>query len=651
MKIKKIDKNIFSIKTKQKKTASKRKRYITIALVVIGAVLAIFSSLFFVYKKPATLVYEHGIQGRDDFLRAQDELLAQEFTLAHYSLVSAVGHFQQADAEFNKFKWLRFIPLIGSQISALDNLLQAGIVTGESIKKINDLVIGIVIPLQQEEEISLSTLTEEQTEQLLKSIHDAKPELEASKALIDDAVVLINQIPDSGLIGKLQDAAEPLKENVPSIQSAIDQAISASQIIPSIAGYPDEKTYLFLLQNNTELRPTGGFIGTYGILKIKNGEITEFTTDNSYNIDKPAEAWLSVEPPWPLTRYNAVFEWFFRDSNWSPDFPTTAEKAEWFYHEERGPEENIDGIIAVTPTFIQSLLTLTGEISVNGLTFTQENLIDTLQYQVEQGFLRQGLEESERKEIIGVLSSKILDSILDLPKSKWPDLWKVFTKDVTEKQILIFSKDQYVQEFILKENWGGAIREAMIDSVAIIDANLASLKTDPAVERSIDYRVRRDGNNTIADIAITYHNVGSITWKTTRYRSYVRVYVPLGSELLTSDGSMVDCKINEEGSIDKGEEVGKTVFGTFICVEPDEQRTLTFKYKLPNTVSAAIADGSYGLLFQKQAGAANYPLTINLELDEQPQSVTGLDNGTISVDNGILITTELSEDREVTVEL
>lgn len=648
---KKSIKQLFSIKKSSKKKKTKTKRYITIASIIVGSILVLCTVLFFIYKEPATLAYEYGIQGRDKFLTAQEQLLNQEFTEAHNSLENAIDSFELASTEFNKFKWLRILPFIGSQVSAVNNLLEAGIVTGESIKKINDLVIGIVIPLQQKDEISLSTLTEEQTEQLLRSIHEAKLELEESKALIDDAVVFINKIPNTGLISKLQDAVSPLKENIPPIQSAIDQAISASQIIPSIAGYPEEKTYLFLLQNNTELRPTGGFIGTYGILKVENGDITQFATDNTYNLDKPAEAWLSEEPPWPLTRYNAVFEWFFRDSNWSPDFPTAAEKAEWFYHKERGPEKDIDGIIAVTPTFIQSLLTLTGEISVNGLTFTEENLIETLQYQVEQGFLRQGLEESERKEIIGVLSKKILDTVLDLPKNRWPDLWEVFSKDVTEKQIFIYSKDSYVQNFILKENWGGAIRNVEHDSLAIIDANLASLKTDPAVERSINYLIRRDRNNTIADLVITYSNVGSITWKTTRYRTYVRIYVPEGSTLLTSSGSMVDCKLSEEGSVDVTNELDKTVFGTFICIEPDEEKTLSFKYKLPNTIGEQIANGSYSLLVQKQGGAAHYPLTLDLQLDKQPTEILGIDSESITMDNGILITTELSEDRLVNIEL
>ena len=627
-----------------------KKKWVLWMGLIMLFIIIFFGILFLVYKEPATIVYEQGISGKDAFLDAQENLIAQDFEAASHPLDSAIKCFNTAHDEFQSFKWLSTIPWLGSQITAVDNLLAAGIATGVSVEQINDLAIDIVTPLQRNDDIGLSSLSEEETVKLLKSIAEGKPFLEKSKKSIDEAVNYIDQIPDRGLINKIKEVTDPLKEQVPALQDAIDKAISASQIIPAIAGYPEEKTYLFLLQNNTEMRPSGGFIGTYGILKVKNGDIIHFETDNSYNLDKPAEAYLSVEPPWPLTRYNAVYSWFFRDSNWSPDFPTTAEKAEWFYHQERGSEQNIDGIVAVTPTFIQSLLSLTGDIKINGLTFTEDNLVETLQYQVEKGFLRKGLEESERKEIIGVLSSMILDKVLELPKSKWPDLWKVFTQDIVEKQILLYVKDEYVQNFILKENWGGAIQNTDYDYLSVIDANLASLKSDPVVKRTIEYQVRRDGSNFIADVRLTYKNEGSITWKTTRYRTYTRIYVPQGAVLLTSSGSMVDCKLTEEGSVETTEENNKTVFGTFICIEPDEEKTLTFKYKLPDFINEVFEADTYQLLVQKQAGAEAHNLKINIDLGKNHSMISDIDNINVKLDNGILITTELSSDLNFTID-
>jgi len=626
------------------------KKLLIITGVILGIFVIFFGTLFFIYHTPIKKVYSEGLSGKNQFLDAQELLLSQDFSAAQTALDGAVNHFSAAKEEFKKITWLESIPLLGTQIKAIDNLLSAGVTTGESLKEVAFTASIIVQPITKKPDVSLATLTPEETHQLLKNIYEAKPKLENAKKTIDEAVAFIDEIPDKGLIKQIQDAVQPLKEKVPQLQKGLDQAVSASQIIPAVAGYPENKTYLFLLQNNTELRPTGGFIGTYGILRVKDGDIKTFTTDNIYNLDKPAESWLNETPPVQLTRYNAVYKWFMRDSNWSPDFPTSAQKAEWFYRAEKGPEKNFDGIVAVTPSFIQSLLTLTGEMKVNGLTFTSENFIEKLQYQVDQGFLRQDLPESERKEIIGVLSTEILDSVLALPKNRWPDLWKVFQKDIEQKQVLIYLKDAYVQSYIIKENWGGEIRDVDYDYLTVIDANLASLKSDPGVKRSVDYQIRRDGDNIIADLTIKYRNEGSITWKTTRYRTYVRIYVPQGATLLKSEGAMIDCKIEKEGSIDTSEELNKTVFGTFMCIEPGEEKILHIKYKLPTRITEQFKKNTYTLLVQKQPGSQIIPLNLNLNLSSSIYTVFGLDNFQLSDNNKLLFTTDISQDRTIELE-
>ena len=39
-------------------------------------------------------------------------------------------------------------------------------------------------------------------------------------------------------------------------------------LYPNFAGFKEPKTYLVLLQNSNELRPTGGFIGSVGIANV-----------------------------------------------------------------------------------------------------------------------------------------------------------------------------------------------------------------------------------------------------------------------------------------------------------------------------------------------------------------------------------------------
>ncbi|MFA5030466.1 MAG: DUF4012 domain-containing protein [Patescibacteria group bacterium] len=631
--------------------SKKSRKVLWYSLGALGVLVLFFVVLVGVYWGPTQQVIRTATTGKDSFLKAQDLLLAQDFSGAQITLQSAIEDFQSSQKTFKKFLWLEHLPWIGTQVKAVDNLFSVGITTGQSIKEVASVASSIVAPLKKDEEISLAALTPEETHQLLANIYDAKPKLEEAKISITQAVAFVDEIPSEGLIKKLSDIIDPIKDQVPQVQSGLDQAIQVSQILPLIAGYPDSKTYLFLLENNAELAPSGGFIGTYGILKIKDGDITSFATDNVYNLDVPAEAWLDVEAPWPVATYNAAPKLFLRGASWSPDFPTTGKTAQWFYQAERGPEKKIDGTIAITPTFIESLLTITGEVQVDGLTFTSDNFTEVLQDQVERGFLRQGASLSERKEIIGDLSTIILDDVLSLPKSRWFDLWKVIQKNIEEKQILLYSNDDNIQSMILKQNWGGEIQNVDGDYLTVIDANLASLKTDTVMQRSLDYKVHREGDTLIADVNFTYTNQGTITWKTTRYRTYVRVYVPQGSTLISSEGAMVDCKKTQSGNVETTEELNKTVFGAFVCTEPGESKTFHLQYALPSRITDQVDNGQYQLLIQKQAGTTPYSLTLNLDFGKKLKSFETADTTTDQFGQTLSYKDTLSQDRYYTVKL
>ncbi|PIS42116.1 MAG: hypothetical protein COT24_05260 [Candidatus Kerfeldbacteria bacterium CG08_land_8_20_14_0_20_40_16] len=631
------------------KEKSVRKHQLKKWLIAFGIILAVLFLLFIYYYPSGKEVYRSALSGKDDFLKAQGAIGAQDFSGAKKALGTANEKFSKAKTEFGKFRIFKFIPLIGHQVSAVENILIAGIQLSSGFQELADVGETIFSPLKKDGSASLAEISPEETRLILEKIYESPPQLQGVKAEIDLAVQAISEISQKGLLGPIKNTVEQLKEQLPPISDSLELAIPAAEALPQIVGYPQEKTYLFLLQNNTEMRPTGGFIGTYGILKLKDGSITLFTTDNIYNLDNKVKDVLIETPPWPLQKYLNATKWFMRDSNWSPDFPIAAQKAEWFYHQEGGGEENFNGVIAVTPTFIQSLLGLTGEIEVNGIKFNSDNFVDTLQYQVEQGFYRQGISDAERKEVIGVLASKLLDEILSLPSEKWPDLWKTFQADIKAKRILIYLKDENLENLILEEGWGGEIKTTTSDYFAVFDANMASLKSDPGVIRTISYTLtQNEAGELIAKLNIHYDNQGTFNWKSTRYRTYTRVYVPQGSKLIESQGAMENDKLHggRPGEVEVIDEYGKTCFGAFISIEPQTQGDLSFTYQLPTYIAEQVRNKSYALYAQKQAGTPAYQFNLVLEFNDKISSFSSIDKAAQEEQNKIILNTDLLEDRE-----
>ena len=123
-------------------------------------------------------------------------------------------------------------------------------------------------------------------------------------------------------------------------------------LYPNLAGYKEAKTYLVLLQNSNELRPTGGFIGSVGVIKFEDGILSDFRIDDVYTLDGQLKG--HVDPPLPIRDLLGQEHWYLRDSNWSPDFKESAIRAAWFYQKEGG--ESVDGVIAINSPLIVGIL-------------------------------------------------------------------------------------------------------------------------------------------------------------------------------------------------------------------------------------------------------------------------------------------------------
>lgn len=604
--------------------------YLLIALAIVGVLTV----------PPVLAASRAGRSAKSELLAAQKALETQDFTNAIGATERSAGYLRDARASTRRLSALHVLPFIGTQLQAADVILDVGINLASALREGTVVLQDILGPVQKGSgELSLATLTPADKRQILDKLSQSGPTLTAVQTDIVKAVSRFNAIPKRGIIPSLRTIVTQLQSQLPFLDQAVSQIIPASQIIPSVAGFPDAKTYLFLMENNTELRPTGGFIGTYGILSVSSGEITSFKTNDVYVLDGPMRNVLHLDPPQPLKRYNATTQWFFRDSNWSPDFPTSAQKALEFYKLERGPEKNLDGVIAVTPTFIKSLLKISGDITVSGITFTADNLIDKLQPQ------------SERKELIGEMSKILINRILALPQRRWQELFTALSEGLTEKQMLLYANDAELEQRINDQNWGGAVQPLIDDGFTVIDANLAGLKTDSVMERSINYELDASSRQPTAKLDITYTNHGKITNLTTRYRTYTRVYVPKGSTLVSSEGSMRDDKIRGggKGTVDVSEELDRTVFGTFISIEPGASGTLSFTYTLPESVSETIARGSYELLAQKQPGTSGHAFTATLRFSRNVKYTAGVDGASRIGHTDVALKTDLKTDRRLQV--
>ncbi len=225
----------------------------------------------------------------------------------------------------------------------------------------------------------------------------------------------------------------------------------------------------------------------------------------------------------------------------------------------------------------------------------------------------------------------------------WSDYARLVKNLLDEKHILLYSIIPAEEGIIQSAGWGGAMKSSIGDYLLWADANLGSLKTDVVISRTLSYSITTTATGTVATASMRYNHAGGFTWRTTRYRDYVRIFVPSGSRLIGVSGS------SEQS--DEGEENGRHWFGTFLTISPGHQGQLSFTYLLPENIYDEIREGNYHLSAQKQLGTDRVRLTLDLKFDK---NLTGADPAEASEkfgDNLYEVATDLSVDREFSINI
>ncbi|MDH4330194.1 MAG: DUF4012 domain-containing protein [Candidatus Moranbacteria bacterium] len=453
-------------------------------------------------------------------------------------------------------------------------------------------------------------------------------DLQKAQESISDATSSLSKVKIDDIPKDKREDVLKVKNNIDDLNILLEEFSKNTNILVDLFGGNGPRKYLFLFQNNNEMRATGGFIGSYGLIDIYNGKIRKFFIDGIYNPD--GQLIDKVVPPKPIQKISAA--WSLHDSNWFSDFPTSARKAILFYEKTGGP--TVDGVVTLTPVVMQKLLKITGPIHMEeyDTVIDSDNFVERIQFEVEVDY---DLEENNPKKILADLAPLVLERLINSSDmSTIAKTLAVFDESLREKHILLYSSNNNLEEVISKMGWSGEVLNNSLDYLSVINTNINGYKTDGVIDESIQHKADILNNGDIIDtVTITRkHNGGNTDyeWWNKVNADYMRVYVPQGSQLLSVTGQTKELnesplnydalkferdadvqreenaiKIDEKTTTRIYEDSGKTVFANWVYVSPKEEVVVEYKYLLPFSLeinSDKIAD-SYSLLAQKQSGS------------------------------------------------
>ena len=259
---------------------------------------------------------------------------------------------------------------------------------------------------------------------------------------------------------------------------------------PDILGVTNPKTYLLLFQNNMELRPTGGFIGSFGLMTMEGGRMTDLSVSDVYSADGQLKG--HVEPPVPIKNYLGEANWYLRDSNWDPDFVTSAIKAEWFLEKEI--DKKVDGVIAIDLDVAVDLLRYTGPIYLADydMDITAENLYLKTQEEVHRDFFPG---THKKASFLTALSRNLVTEVIKLGKEGKLGIIKELYFNLQERHIQIYLHNKNAGDAISRLMWSGEVKtpscgeQCYPDSIGVIEANVGVNKANYFIKRSFDLKV------------------------------------------------------------------------------------------------------------------------------------------------------------------
>ena len=570
---------------------------IILILILAALALLIFLALSLVNKVGVSQDYYNNLTRGKNNLETAFSLVKQgDYSQARLESDSATIAFTEALANLDDIRKnpvaANFAP-VSVSLEDLEALTKTAEILGRSFSQASALLENLGQTALNTD--SFGDLAETEKQATLALLHQAVPELNGLKANLELALLNLNKIHRVGILLPFETQINDLKEQLTTADNLLGTLLPVARLLPGLAGYPEESTFLLILQNNDELRPSGGFIGTYGLVTIKNGSLGKIETEDVYHLDMPCIDKLFETPPAPVADYMKVKYWWLRDANWSPDWPTSARQVQKMYLEESsctGPTPKTPtAILAINPGLISQLLDFVGPITVGGDTYTSENFQPLLQYNVEVAYAEQDINSWDRKEIINEITDELKARLFKVSLNRLPELLKIMDTAKARRDLQIYFNEPAYQKIVSDLGWGGEVKAATGDYLMVVDANLAAYKTDAVMRKNIDYQITKDGG-LVATLKLTYYHEGDFDWRTTRYRSYTRVLVPRGSELINQNG-LTDFSTAVDEILDK------TIFGFFWSIEPGQNKEVTLSYRLP----ANINSDNYQLYFQKQSGS------------------------------------------------
>lgn len=447
--------------------------------------------------------------------------------------------------------------------------------------------------------------TGELTEILTQSVSEAYEKLSLIQATLEQIDLGENS-------EKQQTVIEQIGKEIQDIRYGLEIHQELQQILPEMVGIHEKRTYALLLQNNQELRPTGGFIQAIALLNFDKGSLVSYQVYSVYELDKKLPG--QVVPPDEIKLHLGETNWFLRDSNWDPDFSRTSKQVTWFLEKALGVQ--VDGVISLNVFSLEDLLKAVGPIDLPEYNevITDKNIEERMEFHSEVVLV----DSPEAVDYSVKILSETLAALSALKEENVQTLLSGLNNSLETKQTQIYSRFESEQSILQTLGWAGVLTQpscpsrlsvvdCLVDTMTQVEANIGINKANYYLERSINHKISVSKTEAQHVRTIVFNNKAqSNSWPKGTYKTYLRFYVNSNSKIekVLINGS--ELTINQ---IFQTQENGFDVVGVRVDVPIQKQITVELVYSTPLSTNEAF---SYVFYNRKQSGLDDDPFSVSI---------------------------------------
>lgn len=344
------------------------RRQVLIGLGLLGGLLFV---LFAWQAITASLALKDAGQ---DAERVQEQIAAGDFDAANATLAELQDKADRAHSRTDNLLWD-----IGGKIPWLGRNIEAVQTVSEVLDTATEVNAPIALKLSAA--LKAGTFRPVNGKVNLAEVKKLTPDVERAAASIEAAGRDLDKIRPNSLVFPFNDMVAEIQEPLDAARSASKATATAFDLLPTMLGEKEKRTYLLLIQNPAELRSTGGLPGSVAILEAQGGQIVMAQQSSAAKIKPVSNPVLELQPD-TVQMYGQTVAEDFRDVNFTPDFPTSAQVASKLAKDALGLSADVDGVVSVDPIVLQGLLRATGTVSAAGVPLTPGTVVKTLLNQV-----------------------------------------------------------------------------------------------------------------------------------------------------------------------------------------------------------------------------------------------------------------------------